>query len=43
MTLGRKKAKVYMEDEVGVTFEDAAGVDESKDELVEVIEIPQFA
>jgi cell division protease FtsH len=37
MTLGRKKAKVYMEDEVGVTFEDAAGVDESKEELVEVI------
>jgi cell division protease FtsH len=38
MTLGRKKAKVYMEDEVGVTFEDAAGVDESKEELIEVIE-----
>jgi cell division protease FtsH len=38
MTLGRKKARVYMEDEVGVTFEDAAGVDESKEELVEVIE-----
>jgi len=38
MTLGRKKAKVYMEDDVGVTFEDAAGVDESKEELVEVIE-----
>lgn len=27
-----------MENEVGVTFEDAAGVDESKEELVEVIE-----
>ena len=38
MTLGRKKAKVYMEDEVGVTFDDAAGVDEAKEELVEVIE-----
>ena len=38
MTLGRKKAKVYMEDDIGVTFEDAAGVDESKEELVEVIE-----
>jgi cell division protease FtsH len=38
LTLGRKKARVYMEDEVGVTFEDAAGVDESKEELVEVIE-----
>jgi cell division protease FtsH len=38
LTLGKKKAKVYMEDEVGVTFEDAAGVDEAKEELVEVIE-----
>ncbi|MBW1690889.1 MAG: cell division protein FtsH [Deltaproteobacteria bacterium] len=38
LTLGRKKARVYMEDEVGVTFEDAAGVDEAKEELVEVIE-----
>jgi cell division protease FtsH len=38
MTLGRKKARVYVEDEVGVTFDDAAGVDEAKEELVEVIE-----
>ena len=38
MTLGRKKARVYMENEVGVTFDDAAGVDEAKEELVEVIE-----
>lgn len=38
LTLGKKKAKVYMEDEVGVTFDDAAGVDEAKEELVEVIE-----
>jgi len=38
LTLGKKKARVYMEDEVGVTFDDAAGVDESKEELVEVIE-----
>jgi cell division protease FtsH len=38
LTLGRKKARVYMEDEVGVTFEDAAGVDEAEEELVEVIE-----
>jgi cell division protease FtsH len=38
MTLGKNKAKIYMEDEVGVTFEDAAGVDESKQELVEIIE-----
>ncbi len=38
LTLGRKKARVYMENEVGVTFEDAAGVDEAKEELIEVIE-----
>lgn len=38
LTLGKKKARVYMEDEVGVRFEDAAGVDESKQELVEVID-----
>jgi cell division protease FtsH len=38
LSLGRNKAKVYMEAEVGVTFDDAAGVDEAKEELIEVIE-----
>lgn len=38
MTLGKNKAKIYMEDEVGVSFDDVAGVDESKQELVEIIE-----
>jgi cell division protease FtsH len=38
MTLGKNKAKIYMENEVKVTFEDAAGVDEAKQELVEVID-----
>jgi len=38
LTLGKKKAKVYMEDEVEVSFDDAAGVDESKEELVEVVD-----
>ncbi|EFK07977.1 cell division protease FtsH [delta proteobacterium NaphS2] len=38
MSLGKNKAKIYMQEEVGVTFEDAAGVDEAKQELVEVIE-----
>jgi len=37
LSLG-KKAKVYMEDEVKVTFNDVAGVDEAQEELVEVIE-----
>ncbi len=38
MTLGKNKAKIYMEHEVNVTFNDVAGVDEAKQELVEVIE-----
>ena len=38
MTLGKKKAKVYMENEVDVNFDDAAGVDEAKEELVEVVD-----
>ena len=38
MTLGKNKAKIYMEDELDVTFDDAAGVEEAKQELVEIIE-----
>ena len=38
MTVGRSKAKVYMEKEVDVRFTDVAGVDEAKEELVEVID-----
>ncbi|MGD8984878.1 MAG: ATP-dependent zinc metalloprotease FtsH [Desulfobacteraceae bacterium] len=38
MTLGKNKAKIYMEEDLDVTFDDAAGVDEAKQELVEVIE-----
>ncbi|MBN2124222.1 MAG: ATP-dependent zinc metalloprotease FtsH [Deltaproteobacteria bacterium] len=38
MTLGKNKAKIYMENELNVTFDDAAGVEEAKQELVEVIE-----
>jgi len=38
MSLGKNKAKIYMQDEVGVTFEDAAGVEEAKQELMEVVE-----
>ena len=41
MTLGKNKAKIYMEHDLGVTFEDVAGVDEAKQELVEVIEFLQ--
>src|SRR5210317_2175301 len=38
MTLGKNKAKIYMNNDVEVRFEDAAGVDEAKEELVEVID-----
>jgi cell division protease FtsH len=38
MTVGRSKAKVYMEKDVSVRFSDVAGVDEAKDELREVID-----
>jgi len=38
MSLGKSKAKIYMEDELGVTFDDAAGVEEAKQELQEIIE-----
>jgi len=38
MTLGKNKAKIYMQEDLNVTFNDVAGVDESKQELVEVVE-----
>jgi len=38
MTVGRSKAKVYVEKDVRITFADAAGVDEAKEELREVID-----
>jgi cell division protease FtsH len=38
MTLGKNKAKIYVENELNVTFRDVAGVDEAKQEMVEIIE-----
>ncbi len=38
MTVGRSKAKIYMERDIKVSFADVAGVDEAKQELQEVIE-----
>ncbi len=38
MAIGKSKAKIYMEKEVKVSFDDVAGVEEAKEELQEVIE-----
>ncbi len=38
MTVGRSKARVYMEKEIHVTFADVAGVDEAIEELREVVD-----
>ena len=38
LEIGKSKAKVYMEKQTGVSFDDVAGVDEAKDELKEIIE-----
>ncbi len=37
MTVGKSKAKVYVERQVGITFDDVAGVDEAKRELQEIV------
>src|SRR5437773_4893101 len=37
LAIGKSKAKVYVETDTKVTFEDVAGVDEAKEELKEVV------
>jgi cell division protease FtsH len=37
MQVGKSKAKVYVERDTKVTFADVAGVDEAKDELMEIV------
>jgi cell division protease FtsH len=38
MMLGKNRSKIYEEEDLGITFDDAAGVDEAKQELIEVVE-----
>jgi len=38
LSIGKSRAKVYVEKQTGVTFADVAGVDEAKAELQEVVE-----
>ncbi len=37
MQIGKSRAKIYVEKETKVSFADVAGVDEAKDELVEIV------
>ena len=37
LQVGKAKARIHMEKDVGVSFGDVAGVDEAKDELLEVV------
>ena len=41
MSIGKSKAKVYMEKGTGLSFDDVAGIDEAKEELKEVVEFLQ--
>ncbi len=38
LSVGKAKVKIYAEKEVGVTFQDVAGIDEAKAELEEVVQ-----
>src|SRR5438309_3294722 len=38
MSIGKSRAKIYVENKTGVTFKDVAGVEEAKTELQEVVE-----
>jgi cell division protease FtsH len=38
MAFGKSKARIHMEPDTGVTFEDAAGIDEAVEELQEIVE-----
>ena len=37
MTIGQSKAKIFVEKDIKITFDDVAGVDEAKEELREVV------
>ncbi len=42
LNFGKSRGKIYGEDEIKITFEDVAGVDEAKEELQEIIEYLRY-
>jgi cell division protease FtsH len=38
MAIGKSRAKVYVQHSTGVTFDDVAGIDEARDELMEIVD-----
>ena len=38
LEIGKSKAKVYVQSDTGVSFKDVAGIDEAKEELMEVVD-----
>jgi cell division protease FtsH len=38
LAIGKSKARVYLQKQTGVTFQDVAGIDEARDELMEVVD-----
>jgi len=42
LNFGKSRGKIYGEDEIKITFDDVAGVDEAKEELKEIIEYLEY-
>lgn len=42
LNFGKSRGKIYGEDEIKITFDDVAGVDEAKEELQEIIEYLRY-
>jgi cell division protease FtsH len=38
MSIGKSRAKVYVEDKTGISFDDIAGIDEARGELMEIVD-----
>ncbi len=42
MSFGRSRAKLYAQDDIGITFEDIAGVDEAVEEVREIVDFLKY-